>query len=694
MISRAWRTLRPVRRPMSRDKSDTLLLMSACALVMAPHAFSLPPWISLLCLFLLAWRGWITVRGNRMPPRWLLLPVALLAMAGIYLTFRTFLGREAGVGMLVLLAALKLLEMRARRDLFVVIFLCFFLLLTRFFESQSIAAALLTAVCVVVLLTAQLSFQYGPRQPPLRRRLAIGAAILALAAPLTLVMFILFPRIEGPLWGMPGDASSARSGLSDSMAPGSISSMALSGEIAFRVRFSDPQAVPPARLLYWRGPVLGDYDGLTWSPLPLAFTATGANPLTPLGPPLRYQVTLEPNSRRSLFALDLPLEAPQLPGTSVRLADDRQLLARLPITRRVRYDALSYLQYQLQADLPATRLRAWLRLPDGINPAARAYALELRAGQAGDETVIERLLRDIRQQPYRYTLSPPPLQGSNTIDAFLFSTRAGFCEHYAGAFVFLMRAAGIPARVVTGYLGGEPNAVDGYVTVRQSDAHAWAEVWLAKRGWVRIDPTAAIAPERVEHDNAALGASALFDGLAGIGGRGGPWAQRLAAVRQNWDALNNAWNQSVLDYTSERQRNLLQTLGLGDASPVRLTALMAACAALVMAGLAWLLVRSRERIDPAKRLYRSLCRRLAQRGLARQPHEGPRSYGIRLATVGEGVLPAAKAQAVAEFLSLYEQLRYAAPGAWTQNHGRVPSLPVAPSAKVIKQLKLLLAHSQ
>lgn len=640
--------------PMSRDKSDTLLLLATCALVLLPHAGHLPAWVVAVCAALLAWRGWITFRGNRMPPRLLLASVAVLAMGGVYLTYHTLFGREAGVTMLSLLLALKLLEMHAKRDLFVALFLSFFLILASFFYSQSIGTALMTVIAVIAILTTQLSFQYTGAIPPLRQRLRLGATIFALALPLTLVLFLLFPRIQGPLWGMPSDAQSAHSGLSDTMSPGNIAHLAQSDEIAFRVKFTDP--VPPRRALYWRGIVLGAYDGRTWTPMLERADDDHRIVVRLRGTPVRYQVTLEPSGRRWLFALDLPQAAPLIESNPAALGADLQLLTARPIYQRLRYDVISHTDYELQPNESAPVLQQWLTLPHGLNPRTLEFAAHLRRQTSNNQEAINAVLHFFHEQDFHYTLEPPPL-GRNEVDDFLFSTRAGFCEHYAGAFVVLMRAMDIPARVVTGYQGGEINPVDGFMTIRQSDAHAWAEVWLQHRGWMRVDPTAAVAPERIEHNIDNMLPQPVLGGLITLNAGRNAWLAKLHRLRQDWEAVVNAWNQWVLNYTPEKQMAFIRALGFERVDWRTMAGLMLVLGSLALAIAILPLLPNRPRIDPADALYLSLCRLMAQRGMPRAPHEGPRSYGSRL-TGADSPLPAEKKAAVTRFLQLYETVRY------------------------------------
>lgn len=640
---------------MSRDKADTLLLLATCVLVLMPHAAHIPLWAVPVCAAILIWRGWITFNGYRMPPRWLLLPVAALAMAGVYWTYRTLFGREAGIAMLAILLTLKLLEVHAKRDLFVVLFLSFFLILASFFHSQSIGTAVMTIATVTAILTTQVSFQYTGAVPPLRRRIRLGASILALAIPLTLILFLLFPRIQGPLWGLPGDAHAGRSGLSETMAPGNISQLALSDEIAFRVKFAD--AVPPKSRLYWRGIVLGDYDGRTWSP------SLQSRPRRPVvvnlhGTPTRYQVTLEPHGKRWIFALEVPQAAPQLPENPASFSYDLQLLSAQPINERVRYDAVSHVDFDMQLNAPAPVLEQSLALPSGANPRTLQFAARLRNEYDNDTDLINAVLRHFREQNFIYTLEPPIL-GQHSVDEFLFATRAGFCEHYSGAFVVLMRAAGIPSRVVTGYQGGEVNPADGFMTVRQSDAHAWSEVWLKERGWVRVDPTGAVAPDRIERNLPSVIPRQALGGLVTLDAANSAWVAQLYRLRQNWDAVTNGWNQLVLNYTPERQRSFVRSLGFDNVDWRTMAALMFVLGIVATALMMLPMLLQQRKRDPVDALYQSLCDRMARQGMPRQVHEGPRAYAARL-TAADSPLPPERKAALSRFLDVYETVRYGA----------------------------------
>jgi transglutaminase-like putative cysteine protease len=640
-----------VSTPVSRDKADTLLLLASTVLVLAPHASHLPLWVTLLCAATLGWRAAITLLGRRMPSSVLLLPLAAAAMAGVMREYHTLLGRDAGVAMLVLLVAFKTLEMHARRDLFVVVFLCFFLVLTNFFYSQSIGTALVMLVSVLALITTQVSFQFTGAVPPLRARLSIGLRILGFAAPLALLLFFGFPRIQGPLWGMPGDAGSGHGGLSDKMAPGQLSHLAQSEDTAFRVRFYGP--APAQTELYWRGPVLGAFDGQTWTRVRsrVRYGDKQALALSVQGRPVRYEVTLEPSASRWLFALEMAEQVPEVPGNVALVTSQFELTSAYPVQQRVRYALSSYTRFSLQAS-ELDNPDQWLLLPDGRNPRALAEG-RLLAGEPDPLKRVRTVLRRFSRENFVYTLDPPLLPGADSIDDFLYGSRAGFCEHYAGSFVFLMRAAGVPARVVTGYQGGDMNPIDGYLTVRQSDAHAWAEVWLAGRGWVRVDPTAAVAPERIRRGLArALPPPAPFsiEGLGRLMEAGnGTW---VAQIRYAMSAMNNGWNQWVLNYSPERQRGVLARV------QERLFDWRTGIALAVLCGVIFFaqVLRRRSRLHPVDALYSALCKRLAQLGLPREIDEGPNAFAARVAA--SSLAPQRQAAAT-EFLHRYSTFRYA-----------------------------------
>ncbi|MDF3035924.1 MAG: hypothetical protein K0S28_1198, partial [Paucimonas sp.] len=406
-------------------------------------------------------------------------------------------------------------------------------------------------------------------------------------------------------------------------------------------------------VLYWRGIVLGDYDGRTWAPFRLRRSSEAFN-IKLLSGPIGYQVTLEPSGHRWLFALDLPVAAPDVDGKPSSFTPELELRSPQPVNSRTRYDASSALSYRLDAGDTPSDLGNWLSLPSGTNPGTNEFARHLRARHTEPEKAIDAVLHYFRNEPFRYTLEPP-LLGVHSVDDFLFNTRAGFCEHYSGAFVVIMRAMGIPARVVTGYLGGELNAIDGFMEVRQSDAHAWAEVWLPQQGWLRVDPTAAVAPERIERNLYSAVPRRYLGGLVTTTGDNATLAW-LLKVRSGWNAVGNAWNQWVLNYSSDKQKNLVRSLGL-DASNWRdLILLLVACMALITVAIAYGLVRAREKVDPVVALYAKLCRRMEKHGLMRNRFEGPLSYRERLSRAN--ALSGSQKEAAIRFLELYQAVQY------------------------------------
>jgi transglutaminase-like putative cysteine protease len=459
------------------------------------------------------------------------------------------------------------------------------------------------------------------------------------------VLFVLFPRIQGPLWGLPQSTFSGSSGLSDTMSPGSLSELSLSDAVAFRIQFEQLPDKPSR--LYWRGPILWDFDGRTWS------TASSGRSLPPpdmqaLTQPMKYTVTLEPHHQRWMFGMDLPVTVP----ADATLNHDYQLLSKQPITSRVRYDLASVAAYRLDSALsPADRQRA-LRIPIESNPRAVTLARSWVANNQDPHAIVAQALVFFRTQPFFYTLVPP-LLGAQPVDEFLYETRRGFCEHYASSFVFLMRAAGLPARVVTGYLGGEINSLGDYMIVRQSDAHAWAEVWLPDEGWLRIDPTGAVSPARIEAGiAAALPAGEPLPMLVRLD------LEWLRDSRFAWDALANSWNQWVLGYTPDRQSRLLQSMGFGRTSWQDLVIVLMTCCTLVLSVVAAIALRNRpkEKFYPSKRHWERFCRLMGRRGLPRLTHEGPMSYGLRL----QARFPE-QASDLQKITGLYASLRYGPP---------------------------------
>ncbi|MBL8484111.1 MAG: DUF3488 domain-containing transglutaminase family protein, partial [Rhodocyclaceae bacterium] len=504
-------------------------LIAASAAAYAPHIGQQPPWLIAACAALLGLRVLLWHLRRNTAPRWLLVVLSVAALGAVLLAYRQIFGRAPGVALVALFLALKLNETRSRRDAHVLVQGALFLTFATFLSVPGIVTTLLAAASAWVSLAALCAATHGTRSA--RDNLLRTGRLLLMALPAMLVLFVLFPRISAPLWGLPLDAYAGRSGLSDSMAPGSIAQLSLSDAIAFRVQFESGQ--PAQQELYWRGPVLSHFDGRRWSAAPRTRVTSFALPYAPRAPVTRYNVTLEPHGKNWLFALDYPQNLPE----GSMLSGEYQLLARKAVTERQRYSVGSAPVPGLGREDMAALQDDARQLPTLGNARTRRFARELAARAANPRALAASVLAHFREREFTYTLEPP-LLGDDTIDEFLFDTRRGFCEHYAAAFVYLMRAGGVPARVVTGYQGGELNPVDGYTVVRQSDAHAWAEVWYADGGWTRVDPTAAILPSRIE--------TSLAQALPR--GEPLPFMLRpgfdvLRALRLRWDALANAYKQ-------------------------------------------------------------------------------------------------------------------------------------------------------
>jgi protein-glutamine gamma-glutamyltransferase len=608
----------PVARPRVRGLAWVL---AALGVAVVPHAPSLPAWVSLMLLAIAAWRAAADLQGWPLPPRSLRVIVVVVSTIAVLGAYRTVTGVEAGTALLVLMAAVKLLETRAARDLTVLVFISWFLVYAALLRDQGLlqlpwllASAFLTTV-------ALLRVHASATSAPVRHVVRQGATLLLLALPLALLLFLLFPRLPGPFWGLDAGAS-ARTGLGDEMTPGDVSELSASGEVAFRVRFYGATPAPEQR--YWRGPVLHEFDGRTWRrPQAQAFPQQA---VAFAGAPIPYRVTLEPHARRWVLALDLPS---QWPTEQVVQSYDFTLLSARPIASVAAFDLVSHPAYVAGPELPLTLRRKDLSLPgDGSNPRTIAWGRALGARHGAQPgPIVREVLTRFRDEPFEYTMRPPRL-ARNAVDEFLFDTRKGFCEHYASAFTVVMRAAGIPARVVTGYQGGEFNPFGGYLIVRQSDAHAWSEVWVEGRGWVRVDPTAAVAPERIR--------GGLIDAVGAdepVPGRLREASALWLRLELGWDAVNDFWNQRVVRFGARDQLRLLERLGLEEpdwrALAVGLAGGLAAFFVALSAILAWR-YRPPARDWPA-RLHAIVTTRLRRRGVVPAPAEGPVAFLERAA---------------------------------------------------------------
>ncbi|MDQ8036209.1 MAG: DUF3488 and transglutaminase-like domain-containing protein [Pedobacter sp.] len=630
--------------------------LAALITVVLPQVDRLPPWLLAAVFLGSLWASPWAERRKLLPGKFLRAILLLAGMAGVYASHRTLVGAEGGVSFLILCAVLKVLESRDGRDLFISVVLDFFILATAFLFSQSLVTALYVGLANIVIVAALLVLQQR-EGVSLQHTLRRAAAITMQAVPLLLVLFVFMPRLP-PIWSLNLNQGSGKTGMSDSMSPGDIASLSESSELAFRVEFQGPR--PPGNELYWRGLVLTQFDGQRWTEDP---RVDGLN--TPMGQEgswpdwvfmhrddqsfYRYRIIQEATDQRWLFSLAIPHTS----SRDALFTRDARLTARIPVFSQLTYEVQSWTAARMDVYelLPWMRSQA-LQLPASGNPRAREMASRWHNSSANESAYIRRVLAWLHEEEFFYTLQPPRL-GEDRIDDFLFRTRRGFCEHYASSFVFLMRAAGIPARVVVGYQGGEQSPLGDYWLVRQMDAHAWAEVWLVGEGWVRIDPTASVAPDRIEHGAARMADNREYWGDSGLSGvRYGNY-QLFRQLRSMADYVNYRWTRDVLGYNSESQDGLMQRL-LGDTSLLRRLGVMLALMT-VLTGLIlfWALRGERREQHPLDKLYRRYCQRLAKEGVLREAGEGPQAFARRVARE----LPR-RAEEAEEFARLYTALRY------------------------------------
>lgn len=627
---------------MIHDKRRFASVLLALVVAFAPHFTHVPPTVSLFVVLAWGYALGMQFLGWPVPPRWLRVVLALACLGLVLQTFGRSFGRDAGVALLSLMLGLKAVESKSSRDLMALVFLAYFVVVTGVLYSQTLVASgyMFASVLVVTAALAHLHSGQDAPWPDLRR----AALLLAQALPLALLLFVFFPRLQGALWGVQDARDEGVSGFSETLEPGAVSELSLSTEVAFRVDFQGP--VPGRETLYWRGLVLDSFDGARWTrELPFEPAETDGIPAVDV---LTYDLTLEPHDKEWVFALDLPLLAPR--GTALRV--DRTLVSPQPVRSRTRLTIGSL------ADLTAGPTPgSWATaLPADGNPQARELARQWRAQGLSDRDLVGAMLDLYRTGGFAYSLRPGAMEG-DIVDQFLFASRRGYCEHYASATAFVLRAAGVPARVVAGYQGGEVNPMGGYLIVRQSEAHAWVEAWLDGR-WTRIDPTAVVAPLRL----AAGVESIVRQGAEGVVPEGAQVFREAGRyLRLGWDAANNVWNQWVLGFSHERQRGLWERLGFDPATragAVRLALILTAGICVVLGLVLALALWNRgQNHDPVAALYARFCARLAREGLPRRPAEGPQDFASRLEEARPDLGPAVRA-----VVREYADLRYGREG--------------------------------
>lgn len=638
-------------------------LLLALAAVLLPHLGRLPSWLSLVLALAAVWRLPAVEGRIPLPPQWLLALMLMGGIAGIRVSYRTWFGPEAGVGFLIFCLGMKLLESRSERDHYVLLVLSLFVLATSFLFEQGVFAALYSVLAVFVVLATAVATNASGEKPAASLRKS--GIMLAQALPLMLILFVFFPRLP-PLWSMKLTDATGRTGMSDSMSPGDLAGLSRSDALAFRVEFPEGRT-PSKRILYWRGLTFSRFDGRTWRPS-ADYRMGSDGPVAWSGQPLPswtneairiqsrdtlpYRIILEPTDQTWLFSLAVSLSGSRYVG----LTRDFNLVSGVPVYQRLTYDLEKYPVAALDPELPDWLRQENLMLPRDGNPAARKMAREWRNHfpEAGD--YIAAVLGWFGKSAFHYTLEPPAL-GDHRIDDFLFRTKRGFCEHYASSFTFLMRAAGIPARVVVGYQGGEPSPTGDSWQVRQMDAHAWAEVWVEGRGWVQYDPTAFVAPARIDEGMSALAEQRETWGDSPMSAIRFNNYRLLGELRNLVDYVNYRWQRDVVGFDTENQKDFLLRL-LGDNTLWRQVAVMfAALTTVVMFLAVWTIWRHRKVWHPADRAVVALSKRLARKGLQRREGEGVLDWMARL----EQAQPHWQAETRA-FATAYSGLRYQAEG--------------------------------
>lgn len=600
----------------------SLLWLIICQVaVMLPLLERIPPWVVAIYLATALWRLQMFRQRAEMPQTWLRLLLGVAGATLVFTSYGTFIGLEPMVALLLVAAALKILEAIRDRDGYLLVCLGFFICVTQFIFTQTLPATLYSVFCTGLLVTALISLNQSPVLVASKNEPLLALKMLTLAVPMMVVLFLLFPRI-GPIWSVPSKSGQGQTGMSDFLRPGAVTKLGRSADVAFRVQFDD--VIPDNPSLYWRGLVLSEFEEGTWHTLEWRkLPSSERKPTRPevFGEPLRYRVVLEPTQQRWLYGIAYANSS----TVGVYEANDFRLGVTSPIEFQFGYDVTSWPDVALQPNLSDWRRGLETAFPKGLNPLTKAWIKNLRNQYSDDRNFVVALLNYFREQPFYYTLEPPEIQSRDFVDKFIFESRRGFCEHYAYSFVAMLRMAGIPARIVAGYQGGEVNPLNNTLVVRQFDAHAWAEVWFAGEGWVRVDPTAAVAPNRIE-----LGIEAALDGQPGFLSDSPISAYRFRGINAlNWirlryDALTFSWQSFVVGFDSTRQIGLLKDW-FGEIRVSWFIVLLLGSWGLVLLPLMlWLQrVRRIQQLLPAERRFNAICVRLEKRGLERPFGEPP-----------------------------------------------------------------------
>ena len=637
-------------------------LEGGLVLATLPHSLRIPYWIMPLFMVLCVWKLYLSPQNSLKEIKFSATKICIfflmvISVIGIYYHFGTLLGRKAGVSLLVLLAGFKIFEIKQARDFYVSCFLGYFLVVTNFLYTQTIGTAIYMACTVLVMTLSLVLFNDTQGKLSAKASGKIAATLLLQSIPVMLVLFVLFPRISNPLWGMPDDAHTGLTGIDDVMSPGSISQLILSNEVAFRVDFKNEPPQQPQ--LYWRGLVLLHTDGKTWSRGDSEHHT--AVSLQTMSDPVSYTITLEAHNKKWLYALDMPDQNPQLEANQSWMTSDFQLLTKNPVTRRTRYDVTSYSKYRI-TELYDGELQTALQLPQQLHGKTKALIHQWQNEGLSENQIIDRALRLFNEDEFYYTLRPPLLE-NDRVDEFLFETKQGFCEHYASAFAVMMRAAGIPARIILGYQGGEYNPVGDYVIVHQRNAHAWTEIWRQGQGWTRIDPTAAVSPLRIIEGIESALPNDILD-VPFIFSQNTLAKKLWQRFAYRWDAINNQWNQWVINYGPKKQKEFLGKFGLRDINWSSMIFLIMAFTTVILLYLTFMLLRiSPQNKDPVKNLYNQFCKKLSHCGIHHDVYEGPVDFARR-AALKRGDL----ARQINDITDIYIAIRYGS------NNAQIPSL--------------------
>ena len=633
-----------------RLSPSSILILLSVIMVLVPLLPHIPIWLILFYLSLIGWRLMHDLGRMPLPGGFIRFVIILIAVGLIIFQYFTLFGRTAGSAFLALLLCMKLLEMHCQRDRMVVIFLASFMMVLGFLFSQSLFTGIYMIFEVVILTSALVSINHRPASyvsytTIYKQYLRLASRMLIQAAPLCILLFVLFPRIPGPLWGMPEDVASATTGLSEEMSPGRISQLSNNDAVAFRVKFKD--VIPEPAELYWRGPVFWNFNGTRWDAPRSQLLLRLETEYKKYGPAVEYTLTLEPHQQRWLFALDLPAKLP----VRSRMTSELQILSLRVIDKVTRYEMQSYTRYRIEPEEPSN-LQRYLALPTNSAPRSKQL-IQTWLGESADKSqLVKRALSYFREQEFYYSRTPP-LLFDDPVDEFLFQTRKGYCEHYASAFTVMMRQAGIPARVVTGYVGGEMNPLSDYMIVRQSDAHAWSEVWLAGQGWLRVDPTSVIPPGRIEN-TADISRSQSQAGLERQLIELNWLGQTFRQTRYAWDVVNNRWNQWIIGFNEKRQLALLSTLGMPDITWRGMTFILFTSMTVILLMVGFYLFRSsNQQMDRVNTLYQRFLSKMVISGLTKQEYETALSFAARVKSSRTDLT-----KQVDGITRLYNKLRY------------------------------------